>query len=175
MKSGLQTHLYLYREQTLKPDIKPLMSNLFRGDVSRRQLLTRAGLEIVSATAIGIAESANAQQPEASPPVPPSKAPPSEAPPSPISRGGELPPQIQFPPIQAPTEQETAGPPTALPRERRLGFAIVGLGRLSLEEIMPAFGECKLAKPVALVSGALVGHKPTGWQVGFVLQALDYR
>ncbi|MEO5913399.1 MAG: Gfo/Idh/MocA family oxidoreductase [Luteolibacter sp.] len=36
---------------------------------------------------------------------------------------------------------------------RQLGFAIVGLGKLALEEVMPAFGECKLAKPVALVSG----------------------
>ena len=116
------------------------MSKLFQGDVSRRQLLTNAGLGIVSATAIGgLADAATAQQqPQPSQPTP---------------RGGELPPQIQLPPIQAPTEQETGGPPTALPRERRLGFAIVGLGRLTLEEIMPAFGECKLAKPVALVSG----------------------
>ena len=116
------------------------MSNLFQGDVSRRQLLTNAGLGIVSATAIGgLSDVAIAQQPQqSSPPTP---------------RGGEPPPQIQLPPIQAPTEQETGGPPTALPRERRLGFAIVGLGHLTLEEIMPAFGECKLAKPVALVSG----------------------
>lgn len=116
------------------------MSDLFRGEVSRRQLLTNAGLGIISATAIGSSgESVTAQQPE-----------PSS---QPAPRGGELPPQIQFPPIMAKTEQETGGPPTALPRERRLGFAIVGLGRLSLEEIMPAFGQCKLAKPVALVSG----------------------
>lgn len=37
--------------------------------------------------------------------------------------------------------------------ERTLGWAIVGLGQLALEEIMPAFGGCKLSKPVALVSG----------------------
>jgi predicted dehydrogenase len=126
--------------QTLNFCINNSMSNLFRGDVSRRQLLTGAGLGIVSATAIAsLPESATAQQPA--------------QPAQPTPRGGELPPQIQFPPIQAATEQETEGPPTALPRERRLGFAIVGLGRLSLEEIMPAFSECKLAKPVALVSG----------------------
>ena len=39
------------------------------------------------------------------------------------------------------------------PPVRKVGFAIVGLGQLALEEIMPAFGACKLAKPVALVSG----------------------
>ena len=37
--------------------------------------------------------------------------------------------------------------------ERKIGFAIVGLGQLALEEIMPAFGRCKYAYPAALVSG----------------------
>ncbi|RYD29961.1 MAG: Gfo/Idh/MocA family oxidoreductase [Verrucomicrobiaceae bacterium] len=36
---------------------------------------------------------------------------------------------------------------------RTLGWAIVGLGELALEEIMPAFASCRLSKPVALVSG----------------------
>jgi predicted dehydrogenase len=52
----------------------------------------------------------------------------------------------------------------------RIGWAIVGLGQLALEEIMPAFRECKLSRPVALVSGhpekakkvaAAYGIKPT--------------
>ncbi len=37
--------------------------------------------------------------------------------------------------------------------KRKIGYAIVGLGELSLEEILPAFGACHLSKPVALVSG----------------------
>ena len=44
-------------------------------------------------------------------------------------------------------------PPAPLPPEQRVGFAIVGLGRLSLGQILPAFAQCKLARPVALVSG----------------------
>ncbi|MDB6138664.1 MAG: gfo/Idh/MocA family oxidoreductase, partial [Verrucomicrobiaceae bacterium] len=36
---------------------------------------------------------------------------------------------------------------------RTIGYAIVGLGELALEEILPAFGACHLSKPVALVSG----------------------
>jgi predicted dehydrogenase len=60
---------------------------------------------------------------------------------------------VQFPPIKAPTEQQGAPPPEPLTPEQRVGFAIVGLGRLSLEELMPAFGECKLARPTAVVSG----------------------
>ncbi|MEH2052938.1 hypothetical protein [Nostoc sp.] len=112
------------------------MPELFKGEFSRRQILTTAGLGAISAAAIGsIGEEVAAQQPtvQATP------------------RGGELPPQIQFPPISEKTEVDTGGPPTALPPERRLGFAIVGLGRLALEEIMPAFAECKLAKPTAIV------------------------
>ena len=35
----------------------------------------------------------------------------------------------------------------------KIGWAIVGLGQLALEEIMPAFRECKLSRPMALVSG----------------------
>lgn len=41
----------------------------------------------------------------------------------------------------------------AEPPFNRVGFAIVGLGHLSLEEILPAFGRSQFAKPVALVSG----------------------
>ncbi|MFN6528679.1 Gfo/Idh/MocA family oxidoreductase [Nostoc sp. ChiSLP03a] len=114
------------------------MSKLFKGKISRRQILTTTGLGAVSAAAIGsMGEEVTAQQPTGQT----------------TPRGGELPPQIEFPPISEKTEVDTGGPPTALPPERRLGFAIVGLGRLTLEEIMPAFAECKLAKPTALVSG----------------------
>ncbi len=35
----------------------------------------------------------------------------------------------------------------------KVGYAIVGLGELALEEILPAFSEAKHSKPVALVSG----------------------
>jgi hypothetical protein len=44
--------------------------------------------------------------------------------------------------------------PTPLPPDQRVGYALVGLGHLTLEEILPAFGECKKSKPVALVSGS---------------------
>ena len=39
------------------------------------------------------------------------------------------------------------------PADGRIGFAIVGLGRLAIDEILPAFGQSRLCKPVALVSG----------------------
>lgn len=37
--------------------------------------------------------------------------------------------------------------------DQRTGFAIVGLGRLALGQILPAMGKSKYCKPVALVSG----------------------
>ena len=37
--------------------------------------------------------------------------------------------------------------------DHRIGFAIVGLGRLAIDQILPAFGKSKMCKPVALVTG----------------------
>ena len=60
---------------------------------------------------------------------------------------------VQLSQIHAPTEQpeKVPGPFEAPPQ--RTGFAIVGLGRLALGEILPAMGKSKYCKPVALVSG----------------------
>lgn len=54
--------------------------------------------------------------------------------------------------IQASTEAPDLTPVPEAANERT-GFAIVGLGHLSLNQILPAFGRSKLARPVALVSG----------------------
>ncbi|MEJ7658112.1 MAG: Gfo/Idh/MocA family oxidoreductase [Hymenobacter sp.] len=48
-----------------------------------------------------------------------------------------------------------SGPtPTLFTPDQRVGYALVGLGHLTLEELLPAFGECKKSRPVALVSGS---------------------
>ncbi|MFN6570620.1 Gfo/Idh/MocA family oxidoreductase [Dendronalium sp. ChiSLP03b] len=49
-----------------------------------------------------------------------------------------------------------AGPAPAkepLPPEKKLGWAVVGLGKFATQQIIPSFGECKRSKLVALVSG----------------------
>ena len=61
--------------------------------------------------------------------------------------------RVAFPAWTAATEQQGGGPPVLLPPAERVGFAVVGLGRLSLENILPAFGACKKARLAALVSG----------------------
>jgi predicted dehydrogenase len=60
--------------------------------------------------------------------------------------------QAKDPPLAPPDKQ----PPDLKvpdPPGKPAGWAIVGLGKLALEEVMPAFGRCKRSKPVALVSG----------------------
>lgn len=108
------------------------MSELSPKEFTRRKFLTTASQGLVAATAINglTAQAASAQQ-----------AVPGQQP-------------IPLPPFQADTEREPKVAPTALPPDKRLGYAIVGLGRLSLEEILPAFAESKMSKPVALVSGS---------------------
>jgi predicted dehydrogenase len=46
------------------------------------------------------------------------------------------------------------GPPNQDPPDARIGFAILGLGRLATEQIMPAFGRVKHAKLAAFISGS---------------------
>lgn len=43
--------------------------------------------------------------------------------------------------------------PGAWPVQDRVGFALVGLGKLTLGELLPAFASCRYSRPTALVSG----------------------
>ena len=52
------------------------------------------------------------------------------------------------PPDKQPPDLKLPEPPP-----KPAGWAVVGLGKLALEEVMPAFALCKRSKPVALVSG----------------------
>ncbi|WP_247887210.1 Gfo/Idh/MocA family oxidoreductase [Azospirillum sp. SYSU D00513] len=74
--------------------------------------------------------------------------------PSPVDTGSVQGGRVTFPNWRGEADRPSAPPPAPLPPSERVGFAIVGLGRLSLEELLPAFGECKRARPVALVSGS---------------------
>jgi predicted dehydrogenase len=53
----------------------------------------------------------------------------------------------------APPEKQQPKLPISEPAARKVGWAVVGLGQLALEEVMPAFREARLSRPVALVSG----------------------
>jgi predicted dehydrogenase len=60
---------------------------------------------------------------------------------------------VQLSQIHGPSEQDELAPGPFLAKDQRIGLAIVGLGRLSIDQILPAFGKSKYAKVTALVSG----------------------
>ena len=61
--------------------------------------------------------------------------------------------KITFPPLEAKSEKPEKTEPPGDPWNERVGIAIVGVGRISVNEMLPAFAQSKHAKPVALVSG----------------------
>ncbi|MBD8529832.1 Gfo/Idh/MocA family oxidoreductase [Massilia sp. CFBP 13647] len=61
--------------------------------------------------------------------------------------------KVTFPPIETKTEKPEKTEPPGDPWNERVGIAIVGVGRISVNEMLPAFAQSKHAKPVALVSG----------------------
>ncbi len=73
-----------------------------------------------------------------------------------ITAGAAGPPEekpIRLGEIHAKTEQESGPVPDPLPPGKRIGFAVVGLGHLALNQILPAIVSCKKARLAALVSG----------------------
>src|SRR4051794_36528823 len=53
----------------------------------------------------------------------------------------------------APPDRQPPNLPLPTRPARKAGWAIVGLGELAVEEILPGFRQAKLSRPVALVSG----------------------
>jgi hypothetical protein len=61
--------------------------------------------------------------------------------------------KVQLSQIHGPSEKDEQAPGPFLPQHKRIGYAIVGIGRLSINQILPAFGASKYCRPTALVSG----------------------
>lgn len=74
--------------------------------------------------------------------------------------------QITFGNWRGDADVPEAQPPHALPPSERIGFAVMGLGRLTLGEILPAFLQCRLAEPVALISGRREKARSAGHAYG---------
>ncbi|WP_247881029.1 Gfo/Idh/MocA family protein [Skermanella sp. TT6] len=95
--------------------------------------------------------------------------------PTPLDRGKVEGGKVTFPNWRGEADRPSPPPPAPLPPDQRVGFAIVGLGRLSLEQLLPAFAECKRARPVALVSGSPEKARLVAAQYGIPDQAVyDY-
>lgn len=72
---------------------------------------------------------------------------------------------VELPPLQNQSEPE-GRVPNPDPVARRLGVAVVGLGHLSLLQILPGFAEAKHVKVTALVSGEPAKAKAIAAQYG---------
>ncbi|MDF7813661.1 Gfo/Idh/MocA family oxidoreductase [Hymenobacter sp. YC55] len=94
------------------------------------------------------------------------KVPSSEAVSPPAKVPSELDKPIELEAWKSDVDPKSGPTPTPMPPDKRVGYALVGLGHLTLEEILPAFGECKKSKPVALVSGSPEKLKKVAQQYG---------
>ncbi|MDP9038520.1 MAG: Gfo/Idh/MocA family oxidoreductase [Acidobacteriota bacterium] len=84
--------------------------------------------------------------------------------------------KVDLPALHAATEAPEKSPSPPEPASQRTGYAIVGLGHLSLEQILPAFGKSKLSKPAALVSGDRAKALKVAAQYGIPESGIyDYR
>jgi predicted dehydrogenase len=83
--------------------------------------------------------------------------------------------KVVFPEWGGPADKPTPPPPAPLPPDQRVGFAVVGLGKLSLGEILPAFAQSKKARLAALVSGSPEKLRTVAQQYGVKPEScLDY-
>ena len=80
--------------------------------------------------------------------------------------------KVVFPNWRGPADVEGPPPPAPLPPSERLGIAIVGLGRLSLEEILPAIAQSQKVRCVALVSGTPAKAMAVARQHGIAPEAI---
>src|SRR4051812_3966447 len=53
----------------------------------------------------------------------------------------------------APPDSQSPDADVPKPVKQKVGWAVVGLGKLALEEILPAFAQSRLSRVTALVSG----------------------
>lgn len=132
-------------------------------DLSRKDFLNLTGRSLAVGVAGGLAASCKTGQTAGRYPADRStvyRSPVGQQVPSsePYSPPAKVPQKVDEP-IELETwksdaDRKSAPTPSPLPRDQRVGYALVGLGHLTLEELLPAFGECKKSKPVALVSGS---------------------
>ncbi|KQT80606.1 Gfo/Idh/MocA family oxidoreductase [Methylobacterium sp. Leaf466] len=104
--------------------------------LSRRRLI-QAGSAAVTGVALGAAAPARAAGPS-----------------RPADTGVVEDGRVTFPNWRGGGDITPPPPPAPMPPGERVGFAVVGLGRLSLEELLPAFAQTRKARVVALVSGS---------------------
>ncbi|MDR5780747.1 Gfo/Idh/MocA family oxidoreductase [Caballeronia sp. LZ065] len=80
--------------------------------------------------------------------------------------------KVRFGNWKGDADKPSPPPPAPSAPEQRVGFAVVGLGRLALEQILPAFSACKHARVTALVSGSPDKARAVAKQYGIDEQSI---
>ena len=99
--------------------------------------ITRRGFVGTASAGLGVLASAQAAEPAGAPAS---------------LRGTVKGAQVSLPPLDNPSDMN-AKVPSLDPQSRRLGVAVVGLGRLALTQILPGFAQARHVRVTALVSG----------------------
>ena len=122
-------------------------------ELSRRSAMRIGGLSAASLLLARSASSASAQ-------------------PAPVDQGSVSGDKVKFSPIASGNEaSEKSQEPPLAPKDR-VGFAVVALGRLSIEQILPAFAQSTRCKVTALVSGSPEKLKAVGAHYGIPAESL---
>ncbi len=83
---------------------------------------------------------------------------------------------VKLPPLHASTEAPESEPAPSENAGQRTGYAIVGLGHLSVTEILPAFGHSLYSRVTALVSGDRAKAEKLATQYGVKQSSIyDYK
>jgi len=140
--------------------LTPVDTEVKKGNgISRKDFLSLTGRSVAAvavagfASACGVANGITAQSN--------SKA---ESPPAKVPLNPSQP--IVLEEWKSKNDVQSAPTPTPLPYNDRIGYAVVGLGHLSLEEILPALNTCKKSRLAALVSGSPDKLKKVAEQYG---------
>ncbi|WP_216851256.1 Gfo/Idh/MocA family oxidoreductase, partial [Acidisphaera sp. L21] len=96
----------------------------------------------------------------------------SQMKPSPIDIGRVEAGRVVFPEWKGAADRPSPPLAAPMPPDKRIGFAIAGLGRLSLEQIMPAFGEAKKSRITAIISNTPDKARVVATQYGIAAESI---
>jgi len=83
--------------------------------------------------------------------------------------------RVDFPPDHAQSEAPEKMPDPGLPPAERIGYAVVGLGRLTVARLLPALARSRYSRLTALVSGDRAKAQKLARQYGLAEQSIyDY-